>query len=344
MSRHNPSVFLQACKKEKAPYTPIWLMRQAGRAFPEYRKLKETYDIMTIVKTPELAAKVALMPVETLSVDAAILFADIMTLLLAMDVDLEIVASIGPVIHKPITKLEDIKKLKAIEPAQDLPFIKETIQLIRSELAPTVPLIGFSGAPFTLASYLIEGKPTREFIKTKSFMYQEPKAWNVLMTKLSNAIISYLDFQIQSGVQVIQLFDSWAGYLSVADYQQYVLPYSKCIFGTLKSSHPTVPLIHFGTNTTAFLEQFASVDCDVVGVDWRMPVNRAWEMIGDKAIQGNLDPVVLLSDFPVIQQKVDELFALLPKREGYIFNLGHGVLPDTPIKNLIRLVEYVHEK
>lgn len=344
MSTSQQSVFVQACRQEKTPYIPIWFMRQAGRSFPEYRKLKETYDILTIVKTPELAAKVALMPVDTLHVDAAILFADIMTLLLAMDVDLEIVEGVGPVINSPVKSNKDIEKLTPIDPEKDLPFIQETIRLIQTELKGKAPLIGFSGAPFTLASYLIEGKPSREFIKTKSFMYTNPRAWERLMTKLTDATIVYLSYQVASGVQVIQLFDSWAGYLSEVDYSTDVLPHSKRIFAELKRLHPHVPLIHFGTNTAAFLDPFASVDCDVVGIDWRMSIAQAWEHIGNKAIQGNLDPVVLLSDFAIVKQQVDILFDSLPKREGYIFNVGHGVLPDTPVETLKRLVEYVHEK
>lgn len=342
MKQSQQTVFIQACRQEKTPYTPVWFMRQAGRSFPEYRKLKETYDILTIVKTPELAAKVALMPVDTLAVDAGILFADIMTLLLAMGVELEIVEGVGPVIHSPFTKERDIDNLNAIDAENNLPYIQQTIYLIQAELKGKVPLIGFSGAPFTLASYLIEGKPSREFIKTKSFMYTNPNAWQQLMKKLTDATISYLSYQIDSGVQVIQLFDSWAGCLSAHDYIVYVFPHSKRIFETLKKSHPAIPIIHFGTNTSAFLDDFASVDCDVIGIDWRMPIDKAWRIIGNKAIQGNLDPVVLLSDFDTVKQKTDEIFATVPKREGYIFNLGHGVLPDTSIDMLKRLVEYIH--
>lgn len=344
MKQSQQSIFLQACRQEKTPRTPVWFMRQAGRSFPEYRKIKESYDILTIVKTPELAAKVALLPVDALGVDAAILFADIMTLLLGMGVELEIIEGVGPVIHTPFKSGNDIDKLAPIDPENDLPFIQETIRLIQTELAGKVPVIGFSGAPFTLASYMIEGKPSREFIKTKSFMYANPKVWEQLMTKLTGAISNYLSYQITSGVQVIQLFDSWAGYLSEVDYISYVLPFSKQIFQELKAVHPQVPLIHFGTNTAAFLDVFASVDCDVVGIDWRMPIAKAWQMIGNKAIQGNLDPIVLLSDFPIVKQKVDTIFDTLPKRVGYIFNLGHGVLPDTSVETLKRLVEYVHEK
>ena len=228
-----------------------------------------------------------------------------------------------------------------MEPEADIPYLLHTIAILRKELK--VPLIGFSAAPFTLASYLIEGKPTRDFIKTKSFMYTNREAWDLLMEKLSSMIIVYLQSQVRAGAQALQLFDSWVGCLSEEDYRKYVLPHSKRIFSALQDT--SIPLIHFGTNTAGMLSSFASVDCDVIGIDWRMPLAKAWEQIGfDKAIQGNLDPVLLLGDFSLVKKRVDEIFASLPQREGYILNLGHGVLPATPVENLKRLVEYVHQK
>jgi len=337
------TTFLDACYRKKTKYTPVWYMRQAGRYLPAYRKLKETYTILDIVKIPELAAKVSLQPVEILGVDAAILFADIMIPLLGSGVDLDIVESIGPVIKYPIQSLQDVKKLRVLHPEDDIPYLLQTIHILKKELHEKIPLIGFSAAPFTLASYLIEGRPTRDFIKTKSFMYSNTPAWKLLMKKLSDMIIIYLKSQTAAGVQAIQLFDSWVGCLSESDYQQYVLPYTKHIFESLRDTK--VPLIHFGTNTAGLLPSFVSVPCDVVSVDWRVSLAEAWKTIGyRKAIQGNLDPVVLLADFSVIKKHVDAIFASLPGKNGYIFNLGHGVLPTTPVESLIKLTKYVQNK
>lgn len=336
--------FISACLSKKTTRTPVWYMRQAGRYLPEYRKLKEKYKILEIVQIPELAAKVALQPVDILGVDAAILFADIMIPLLGVGVDLEIIESLGPVISKPIQTKEDTAKLRKLTPEEDVPYLLKTIKLLKSELKDKVPLIGFSAAPFTLASYLIEGKPTRDFIKTKSLMYGKRHVWDILMKKLTNIIIAYVSAQVSAGVEAIQLFDSWVGALSESDYKTYVFPYSSQIFSSLRKNC-AVPLIHFGTNTAGLLSTFATVDCDVVSIDWRVSLRKAWHKIGPKkGIQGNLDPVVLLQDFSVVKRKVDEIFTELPKREGYIFNLGHGVLPSTPVDNLIRLTEYVHTK
>lgn len=337
------TTFLDACYRKRTSYTPVWYMRQAGRYLPEYRKLKKKYNILDIVRNPELAAKVSLQPIDILDVDAAILFADIMIPLLGVGVDLEIVESIGPVIKHPIQNSDGVKQLRILNPEDDIPYLLQTISLLKKELNNRVPLIGFSAAPFTLASYLIEGKPSRDFQKTKSLMYREPHTWNLLMTKLTDIIIVYLQAQVRSGVQALQLFDSWVGNLSEKDYQEFVLSHTKKIFQEL--SKENVPLIHFGTNTAGMLQTFASVPCDVVGVDWRIPIDKAWEKIGyEKAIQGNLDPSILLADFSLIKKRVDEIFDSLPKREGYIFNLGHGVLQTTPVDTLLRLTEYVHEK
>lgn len=337
------TTLLDACYQKKTKFTPVWYMRQAGRYLPEYRKLKKKYNILDIVKKPELAAAVSLQPVDLLGVDAAILFADIMIPLLGIGIDLEIVEHIGPVIHTSFKSQSDVKRIRQLEPSQDIPYLLETISILKHELENRVPLIGFSAAPFTLASYLIEGKPTRDFIRTKSFMYSNTSAWNLLMQKLTDLIIVYLNSQITAGVQALQLFDSWVGCLNPTDYQQYVLPHTKKIFNDLQSLE--VPLIHFGTNTAGFLSEFSSVSCDVISVDWRVSIDKAWKQIGyKKAIQGNLDPVILLSDFSVIKSKVDDIFSQLPKREGYIFNLGHGVLQATPVDNILRLTEYVHKK
>ena len=335
------TTFLDACLREKNSYTPVWYMRQAGRYLPEYRKLKGATNILDIVRNPEFAAQITLLPVDILNVDAAVLYADIMIPLLGIGIDLEIVESLGPVIKNPIKNLLDVKKLRSLEPKADIPYLLQTIAILRKELQ--VPLIGFSAAPFTLASYLVEGQPSRNFLKIKAMMYTDPKAWNLLMEKLTDMIIVYLTAQVNAGAQVIQLFDSWIGCLSEEDYQTFVLPYSQRIFKELKRL--SVPTIHFGTNTGGMLESFSSVDCNVVSVDWRMPIAKAWKTIGyDKGIQGNLDPALLLSDFSIIKKHVDVMFDSLPKREGYIFNLGHGVLPETPLKNVIKLTEYIHAK
>lgn len=341
------TTFLDACFSKKTTYTPVWYMRQAGRYLPQYKKLKGTKNILDIVRIPELAAQISMQPVDILGVDAAVLYADIMIPLLGIGVDLEIIESIGPVINKPIQSLNDVKKFRNLEPDEDIPYLLKTISILRKELK--VPLIGFSAAPFTLSSYLIEGKPSRDFVKTKSFMYNQPEAWKLLMEKLTDLIIVYLVSQINAGVQAIQLFDSWVGCLSEEDYRNFVLPYSKKIFSSLKSfqSRPRkdIPLIHFGTNTAGMLETFSSVDCDVISIDWRIPLATAWEEVGyDKAIQGNLDPAILLGDFSLIKKRFDKMFDSLPKRDGFIFNLGHGVLPATPVENMIKLTEYIHNK
>lgn len=338
------NIFLDACFRKPTASTPAWYMRQAGRALPEYRALKEKYDILTLARTPELAAEVCLMPIKRFNVDAAILFADIMLPLLGMGVDLQIVESIGPVIAKPIRTASDLSSLHPLDADTDFEYLKKTIQILRGELE--VPLIGFSGAPFTLASYMIEGQPSREFSKTKHLMHAQPDVWAGLMQALTDAVIFYLQLQIKAGVQAVQLFDSWVGVLSKDDYVKFALPYSQQIFEAIKTAG--VPRIHFGTGTAAFLEEFSNVDCEVVGVDWRLSISEAQGKIGrNKAIQGNLDPAILLCEFDIIKERVDAIFNSLPDasaRQGFIFNLGHGVLPQTPYENLIKLTEYVHSK
>jgi uroporphyrinogen decarboxylase len=331
--------FLQACRQQETSHVPVWFMRQAGRSLPGYRKLRETYGVLELTQTPELAAQVSLEPVELLGVDAAILFADIMLLPIAMGVDVRIVDSLGPVIDKPIQNAADIVALKPFEP-DTISYLQATIKILRGELA--VPLIGFAGAPFTLASYLIEGQPTRQWHKTKRFMFEQPEAWDRLMTILSDGIIGYLQTQIAAGVQAVQLFDSWVGALSAADYRRYVLPHVQRIFTILGDAN--VPRIHFGTDTGGMLEDFANVDAEVIGLDWRMDLARARQLLPTKALQGNLDPVTLLAELATLERRVDEMFTSLPSTRGWIFNLGHGVLPETDDKVLKQLVEYIHGK
>jgi len=340
MKRFNDT-FLKAARREKVDHTPVWYMRQAGRTFPEYLKLRERYSVLEISKTPELAAEVTVAPVAYYGVDAAVMFADIMIPLQPIGVDLDLVENVGPVIQNPITSLTDIKKLKEIDPDSDLPHLKPFIEILLQRLP--VPIIGFCGAPFTLASYLIEGKPTREFVKTKSFIYRDPKAWHLLMDTLTTVMIVYLKAQIRYGVHSVQIFDSWAGYLNVHDYEEYVLPYSKRLFNELNGQK--IPRIHFGTNTNHFLKQFSSVDCEVVSIDWRNSMSVASKIVGrKKALQGNLDPVVLLSDWSIIKREVDRIFDGVGDHPGFIFNLGHGILPETKLETVKRLTKYVQEK
>lgn len=330
-------IFLKACRGETVDRIPVWFMRQAGRSLPGYRELRKKYDVLTLARTPELAAQVSLEPIDKLGVDAAILFADIMLLPLAMGVDLKIVDAVGPVITSPITTPKDIQALGKFEPHQ-VEYLAKTIRILRGELK--VPLIGFSGAPFTLASYLIEGQPTRTWLKTKRFMFQQGDAWNDLMKILSEAIIGYLSVQIDAGAQAIQLFDSWVGCLSPSEYREYVLPYVQNIFSALREKN--VPRIHFGTDTGAMLKDFAGVDCEVISVDWRIDIGEAKKIVGQKALQGNLDPVVLLADERTIEKHTDEILNSVVPKKGFIFNLGHGVLPETDDKKLRHLVDYIH--
>lgn len=331
--------FLRACRNEPVERIPIWFMRQAGRSLPGYRALRKKYDVLTLARTPELAAQVSLEPIGLLGVDAAILFADIMLLPLAMGVDLSIVDAIGPVIADPIMTPKDIAHLHPFH-RENAAYLEKTIKILRNELK--VPLIGFSGAPFTLASYLIEGKPSRTWVKTKRFMLETPEAWDRLMTLLSDAIIEYLSMQIDAGAQAAQLFDSWIGCLSPAEYRRYVLPHAQRIFSSLKKKN--VPRIHFGTDTGGMLKDFSSVDCEVIGVDWRVDIATAKAMIGTKAVQGNMDPVILLADIKTIEAAADEIVNAIPAKKGFIFNLGHGMLPESDDRRVKHLVEYIHGK
>ncbi len=335
------SPFLVACQRKTTPYTPIWLMRQAGRYMKEYRALRKKHSFLEMCKNPQLAAEVTLQPIHKINVDAAIIFADILLPLEPMGIELEFAKDEGPVFHHPIREMKQVEKLRIIEPEADLPFLMEAIGLVRKELDGKIPLIGFSGAPFTLASYIIEGGHSKNYTLTKGMMYQNPQTWDHLMEKLSEVLIRYLNAQIRSGVQAVQLFDSWVGCLSPADYERYVLPHSKKVIGGVDRS---VPLIHFGTTTSTLLEGMKRAGGDVIGVDWRVDLGEAWSRIGyDRAIQGNLDPVVLLSSIDVIKEEVKRILDRAENRPGHIFNLGHGILPDTPVENVVALVDMVHE-
>jgi uroporphyrinogen decarboxylase len=328
--------FLRACRREPTDYTPVWFMRQAGRYLPQYQALRRKYDVLTLARTPELAAEVSLQPVRQLGVDAAILFADIMLVPIAMGVDVQIVDSLGPVIDHPIRNASDVERLHQFARA-DIDYLRQTIKLLRAELK--IPLIGFSGAPFTLASYLIEGKPTRDWLLTKHFMYTQPELWAKLMEKLTKAIIFYLSEQAEAGAQALQLFDSWVGCLSAADFRRFVQPYNQLILTNLAATG--VPRIVFGTDTAAILTDFAS-DCEVIGLDWRIGLPQARKLLPNLALQGNLDPAVLGAGWDVIANHTDDLLKSLPDRRGFIFNLGHGVWKQANPDDLRRLVDYVH--
>ena len=334
--------FLKACRGEAVDATPVWFMRQAGRYLPEYRELRGDTDVLTLTRNPEAAVEIALQPVRRMDVDAAILFSDIMVPVAAVGVGVRIVANQGPTIDEPFGSDDDVKRLRTLEPAEDVPYTIETIRLLLKELE--VPLIGFAGAPFTLASYLIEGQPSRDHTKTKKMMLDQPASWAGLMRALTEKVVlPYLRAQAEAGVHAIQLFDSWAGTLSPEDYRAHVLPWSTRIFDGLKETG--LPLIHFGTGTGELLPLMREAGADVVGVDWRVPLDVAWERIGtDSAIQGNLEPAACLGRWEVVERKAGSVLRRAANRPGHIFNLGHGVIPDTPPENLARLVDLVHER
>jgi uroporphyrinogen decarboxylase len=333
--------FLKACRREPVDCTPVWFMRQAGRYMAEYRRLRANHSILELCKTPELAAEVTLQPVEKFPLDAAIIFADILLPLEPMGLQLEFAEGEGPVIHNPLRDAAAVDRLKRID-GGELRFVMDAIALARQRLHGRVPLIGFAGAPFTLASYAIEGGGSRNYIHTKQMMYGEPKVWHSLMEKFSQVLTIYLRGQIEAGAQAVQLFDSWVGCLSAGDYVEYVKPHVQSIFDGLKTAG--VPLIHFGTGTTAILKDMREAGGDVIGVDWRMPLDHAWALIGyDRAVQGNLDPVTLFGPVHEIERRVIDILRRAGGRPGHIFNLGHGILPNTPVEHVAAAVEYVHK-
>jgi uroporphyrinogen decarboxylase len=333
--------FLMACRRQSARYTPIWMMRQAGRYMREYRGLRKKFSFLEMCKNPELAAEVTLLPVQKLRVDAAIIFSDILLPLEPMGIELEFAQHEGPVIHHPIREVRQIDALRIIEPEEDLSFVMKAIRIACQELEGKIPLIGFAGAPFTLASYIIEGGHSKNYILTKGLMYQHHSAWDRLMCKISEVLIRYLNAQIRSGAKALQLFDSWVGCLGPRDYEEYVLPYSKMVIDGAKKG---VPLIHFATSSSTLLERMKQAGADVIGVDWRVDLSEAWKRLGyDVAIQGNLDPVILLGPPDLIEKEVKRILDAAEGRPGHIFNLGHGILPNTPLDHVAALVNMVHE-
>lgn len=340
MTRTINETFLKAARGEKTDYTPVWYMRQAGRSQPEYREIKEKYSLFEITHQPELCAYVTKLPVDQYNVDAAILYKDIMTPLPALGVDVEIKSGIGPVISNPIKSLADVEKLGEITPEEDIPYVLETIKILTEEQL-SVPLIGFSGAPFTIASYMIEGGPSRNYNKTKAFMYTEPKAWFALMDKLADMTITYVKAQIKAGAKAIQIFDSWVGALNVEDYRYFIKPVMQRIFSSLKEEN--VPLIMFGVGASHLALEWNDLPLDVVGLDWRLPIQQAREMGINKTVQGNLDPAILLAPWEVIEEKAKAILDQGMAQPGYIFNLGHGVFPQVNPEMLKKLTTFIHE-
>ncbi len=335
------SPFLRACRREPTPYTPVWFMRQAGRSLPEYRALREGISMLESCTRPDLVTEITLQPVRRHGVDAAILFSDIVLPLRAVGVGLDIAPGVGPVVEQPFRGPDDLARLRPLEPDVDMPYITESVQLLVKEL--TVPLIGFAGAPFTLASYLVEGGPSKTHSRTKAFMYADPDGWAQLLDRLADLTLAFLRMQVAAGASALQLFDSWAGALSAADYETHVLPASRKIFAGLADLG--VPRIHFGVGTGEILGLMADAGADVVGVDFHLPIDEGARRIGaGTAVQGNLDPAVLLAPWDVVEARTRDVLHRASGIEGHVFNLGHGVLPETDPEVLGRVVDLVHEE
>jgi uroporphyrinogen decarboxylase len=334
-------LLVRALRRERVERTPVWYMRQAGRCLAEYRALRETHGILEIARNPELCARVTRMPVDRLGVDAAVLYADIMLPLDGMGVPFHIQPDLGPIVERPVRAAKDVAALRVVAAEEATPYLFETIRALRRDLPAEVALIGFAGAPFTLASYLIEGHPSRDYARTKAMLFGDPRLWEWLMDTVAEVLTRYLRAQIAAGVDVVQLFDSWAGALAPEDYERAVLPYTQRIFAALG---PGVPRIHFATGNPALLALIGSVECEAVSVDWRMPLDEAWQRIGDRAIQGNLDPAVCLAPWTIVQARAEDVLRRAGGRAGHVFNLGHGVLPETDADTLARLASYVRER
>ncbi|WP_058042331.1 uroporphyrinogen decarboxylase [Streptomyces roseifaciens] len=335
------SAFLRACRREPVPHTPVWFMRQAGRSLPEYRKVREGIPMLESCMRPELVTEITLQPVRRHGVDAAIFFSDIVVPLKAVGIDLDIKPGVGPVVAEPIRTRADLDRLRPLD-ASDVSYVTEAVRMLTAELG-TTPLIGFAGAPFTLASYLIEGGPSRTYENTKAMMYGDPELWADLVDRLAGITSAFLDVQIAAGASAVQLFDSWAGALAPAEYRKYVMPASAKVFDAV--AHHGVPRIHFGVGTGELLGLMGEAGADVVGVDWRVPMDEAARRVGPgRALQGNLDPAVLFAGHKAVELKAREVLDAASGLEGHVFNLGHGVLPNTNPEALTRLVEYVHEQ
>jgi uroporphyrinogen decarboxylase len=333
-------LLVRAARREPVERTPVWFMRQAGRSLPEYRAVREQHTLFEIVAQPELCAEVTLQPVRRHGVDAAVLFSDIMTPVVAMGVDVELVEGVGPVVGAPVRTEADVARLVVTDPEDTLSSTLETLRIVRGALEEERALVGFCGGPFTVAGYLVEGRPSRDFVRVKELMYREPATWHALMEKLTDQFAAYVAAQARAGADVIQLFDSWVGTLSPADYEEFVAPWSARILAAVD-----VPTIHFGTGTATLLSSMAAVGGDVIGLDWRLPLDRGWDEVGPtKGVQGNLDPAALLGPWERIEAATRDVLARANGRPGHIFNLGHGVLPSTPPEVLTRLTALVQER
>jgi uroporphyrinogen decarboxylase len=335
------SPFMRACRRESVPHTPVWLMRQAGRYMKEYREVRARHSFLEMCKQPDVASEVTVYAAHRLNVDAAIIFADILLILEPMGIDLEFAAGEGPVIHNPVREASDVSRLREVESVEPLGYVMEAVRITRRELRPNVPLIGFCGAPFTLASYLCEGGGSKNYIHAKRLMYNDSGAWHAMMSLISRALALYLNAQIAAGAQAVQLFDSWVGSLSPDDYRDYVLPHTRSV---IENVTPGVPVLHFGTGTAALLELMREAGGDVIGFDWRVSLDEAWGRVGhDVAVMGNLDPVSLFAGVGHVRREAQKILDRAGGRPGHIFNLGHGILPGTPVETVEALVEAVHE-
>ena len=333
--------YLKACRKESIDCTPVWMMRQAGRYLEEYRAVRAKHSFIETCKTPELAVEITLQPIRRFELDAAIIFADILLPLEKMGIDFEFTAGDGPQINNTVRTRGDVEKMRAINPWEEMAYLMDAIKMVKRELGGKVPLIGFSGAPFTLASYLTEGGGSKNYVFTKSMMYREPGTWRLLMEKLTDMVIVYLNDQIKAGVQAVQIFDSWVGCLSNADYREFVLPYQKRLFAGLDKS---VPQIHFAFGASHLLAMVKEAGGDVIGLDWRMHIDDAWSLLNNEpAVQGNLDPVALYGSREYIGRRVQDILDRVGNRDGHIFNLGHGILPTVPPDNAKYMIDLVHE-
>jgi len=335
--------FLRACRREPVDATPVWFMRQAGRYMSAYRRVRERHSLLEICRQPELATEVTLQPVDAIEVDAAILFSDLLLPLEPMGIPFDFVEGEGPVIDPPVRSIDRINQLRAFEPREALSHVLETIKMLRLALKGRVPLIGFAGAPFTMASYAIEGGPSNNYARTKALMYGEPAAWHKLADLFATIVAEYLVSQIEAGVQAVQLFDSWVGALSPRDYHEFALPHTRRIFETIQSLG--VPMLHFGTGTTTLLPAMRDAGGDVIGLDWRIPLDKGWALVGDdRAVQGNLDPTLLLGPTERMLRGAHDVLQQAAGRPGHVFNVGHGILPSTPLEHVQLLAKFVHQQ
>jgi uroporphyrinogen decarboxylase len=333
------ALLVRACRREPVERTPVWFMRQAGRSLPEYRRLREGRSLFDVVNEPELCAEVTLQPVRRHDVDAAVMFADIMFPVVGMGVGVELVENVGPVIAQPVGGARDVERLSVPDPREAVPSILEAVRLVRAGLRDDQAVVGFCGGPFTVAGYLVEGRPSRDFTKVKALMYRSPEVWHALCEKLADTFASYVAAKVEAGADVIQVFDSWVGALSPADYDEFVAPYSARILAAVDA-----PTIHFGTGTAHLLERMAAAGGDVIGLDWRVPLDEGWARVGEgRGVQGNLDPAALLGPWERVEAATREILDRAGGRPGHVFNLGHGVLPQTDPADLGRLTELVHE-